>query len=33
MEEKDLGELLLKRNNKRLYVKDDVITKVFEYQF
>ena len=33
MEEKDLGELLLKRNNKRIYVKGDVITKVFDHQF
>lgn len=33
MEEKDLGQLLLTRNNKKIYVKDDVITKVFDHQF
>lgn len=32
MEEKELGELLLERNNKKIYVKEDVITKVFSHE-
>lgn len=31
MEEKSLGKLLLTRNEKRIYVKDNVITKVFSH--
>lgn len=31
MEEKELGKYLLTRNNKKIYVKDKVITKVFDH--
>ena len=32
MEEKDLGELLLTRNDKKIYANKDVITKVFSHK-